>query len=201
MFYTMNMAKEKTRIPKGSGRERILSAATELFLENGYEATSPQAIYAKSGVGQGSFYYHFKNKIAVMDCVLEKICAVVEEELQIITKEIDDPLERLETYLERRLRGTKGCRLGRFIYENSSIEQEVARHMQHYLKVIRTFFISNIEQAQQQNTITKALEPAPLADLILASVQGAYVMTRMEQDDAFMQQKLADLKTLLRPSQ
>ncbi len=191
------MVTEKKRIPKGSGRDKILRAATELFLDHGFEATSPQAIYAKSGVGQGSFYYHFNSKIALMDCVLEGICTTIEQELVEITAETDDPWQRIELYLARRLRGTKGCRLGRFIYEDTSNSKEVSKHIDGYLKLIRGFLSENLLATQHKQQISQKLSADSLADLIITQIQGAYVLSRMQRDGNLLQKKLEDLKVIL----
>ncbi len=47
---------------KQATRVRILEAATELFNENGYEATDYAAIAKHAGVAYGTIYSHFKNK-------------------------------------------------------------------------------------------------------------------------------------------
>jgi AcrR family transcriptional regulator len=40
----------------------ILKAATRLFVEHGYDATTTTEIVAAAGIAQGSLYYHFKTK-------------------------------------------------------------------------------------------------------------------------------------------
>jgi TetR/AcrR family transcriptional repressor of nem operon len=48
-----------------SGRERLLGAATRLVRENGYAATSVDALCADAGVTKGSFFHHFASKAAL----------------------------------------------------------------------------------------------------------------------------------------
>lgn len=45
-----------------SGREEILDAAAQLFIEHGFAATSTRMIAMAVGVKQSSLYYHFANK-------------------------------------------------------------------------------------------------------------------------------------------
>ncbi|MFT5419506.1 MAG: TetR/AcrR family transcriptional repressor of nem operon [Candidatus Endobugula sp.] len=187
----------KKRIAKGSGRDRLLEAATALFLEGGFESTSPQAIYDRSGVGQGSFYYHFKSKIALMDTVLANIKKSVDDEIEQIEALYVDPVARIKQYLARRQRGAKGCRLGRFVYENTAKNEQIAKHLLGYLASIRQFLQRNIKQAQAQQLITLALSAQALSDLIVIQVQGAYILSRIEQDDELMQKKMTDLNKLL----
>jgi AcrR family transcriptional regulator len=44
------------------GKEKILSAATELFFELGYQATAVSDILKKAGVSKPTFYAHFESK-------------------------------------------------------------------------------------------------------------------------------------------
>ena len=51
------MEKDKDEV-----RQRILAAAKELFVQQGYKKTTIRQIVEKSGVLTGSIYYFFKNK-------------------------------------------------------------------------------------------------------------------------------------------
>ena len=48
----------------GETRERLLAAARKLFVEGGYHATRPQDITRAAGVGHGTFYQYFPDKLA-----------------------------------------------------------------------------------------------------------------------------------------
>jgi AcrR family transcriptional regulator len=49
-----------------SAREEILDAATELFSEQGFAATSTRAIAAAVGIRQASLYHHFTSKEQIL---------------------------------------------------------------------------------------------------------------------------------------
>jgi AcrR family transcriptional regulator len=48
----------------GETRERLLAAARRLFVQGGYHATRPQDITRAAGVGHGTFYQYFPDKLA-----------------------------------------------------------------------------------------------------------------------------------------
>jgi AcrR family transcriptional regulator len=56
-------------------RAQLLAGALALFAENGYEATSVDAVAQRAGVAVGSFYQYFRNKrqllLVLMDQLLE----------------------------------------------------------------------------------------------------------------------------------
>ncbi len=55
-----------------SGRERILAAAAQRFLDAGYVETSLRDLAADVGMKAGSMYYHFESKDALLVAVLER---------------------------------------------------------------------------------------------------------------------------------
>ena len=52
-------------------KENILSAALELFANEGYNATSTSSIAKKAGVSEGLIFRHFKNKKGLLDALME----------------------------------------------------------------------------------------------------------------------------------
>lgn len=60
-------------MPKGirSTRERIITAATELFYGEGIRSASIDAVAAKAGITKRTLYYHFKSKDNLIAAYLE----------------------------------------------------------------------------------------------------------------------------------
>ena len=55
-------------------RERILAAATALFMQQGYELTSVEAIAKAADVSKLTIYSHFTNKTELFRIVIEQCC-------------------------------------------------------------------------------------------------------------------------------
>jgi AcrR family transcriptional regulator len=51
-------------------RQRVISAALDLFGEKGYDATTMQEIAARVGVTKAAIYYYFATKSALLDAIL-----------------------------------------------------------------------------------------------------------------------------------
>jgi AcrR family transcriptional regulator len=47
----------------------VIEAAIELFAERGYDATTTEAILARSGVSKGAMYHHFPGKLELFEAV------------------------------------------------------------------------------------------------------------------------------------
>jgi TetR/AcrR family acrAB operon transcriptional repressor len=54
-------------------RNRILDAAVACFSEQGVSRTSLDAIARKAGVTRGAIYWHFKNKVALLRAMFERL--------------------------------------------------------------------------------------------------------------------------------
>lgn len=52
-------------------KENILSAALELFANDGYSATSTSKIAKKAGVSEGLIFRHFENKKGLLNAIVE----------------------------------------------------------------------------------------------------------------------------------
>jgi AcrR family transcriptional regulator len=75
-------------------RRRILDAAREMFVEQGYEATTMRAIADKVEFTPTAIYHHFRNKEALM----AELCAADFAALAAAFRKIgriEDPIERL----------------------------------------------------------------------------------------------------------
>lgn len=55
-------------------RQAILQAAQKLFLENGYEGTSMEAIASEAGVSKLTLYSHFMDKQTLFNAAIRNIC-------------------------------------------------------------------------------------------------------------------------------
>ncbi|MEU5940213.1 TetR/AcrR family transcriptional regulator [Micromonospora sp. NPDC047548] len=69
------VAAERRRAPRGSARQSIVAAATELFARRGYEATSVQEIVAAAEVTKGALYHWFGSKSELLTSIYRELLA------------------------------------------------------------------------------------------------------------------------------
>jgi AcrR family transcriptional regulator len=65
------MPRNKREQDRDSKREEIIASAQQLFLEDGFEATSMSRLAAAAGVAPNTIYWYFKDKDEVLVAVLE----------------------------------------------------------------------------------------------------------------------------------
>jgi TetR/AcrR family transcriptional repressor of nem operon len=160
-------------------RQRIIESTRELLWDRGYTGTSPKAIQDRAGVGQGSMYHHFAGKAALAVVALEATA-------QALTADIEDtlgadlpPLERLCRHVLKPRDVLRGCRIGQM-----ANDPEIARDPQLRAPITEAFASRRelIQQtfaaAQAAGELSGDADPAQLTVVMLAVVQGGYVLAR-----------------------
>ena len=97
----INMKEEKDN----STKDKIISAAIDLFAELPYEEVSVAQICKNAGVSNGIIYTYFKNKIELFQYLLEEVIRRIESYFENI--EGNGIKERLESYININLELTK----------------------------------------------------------------------------------------------
>ncbi len=83
--------------PEGrSMRESILAAAVQLFAEYGYHAAPLRDIARIAGIQAASIYHHYPNKQSLLSEIMETHMQRLNNQLEHILREYNDPLERLQ---------------------------------------------------------------------------------------------------------
>lgn len=68
-------------------RAELIQAAQTLFYSKGYESTSVSDIVREVGVAQGTFYYHFDSKTAVLEAIIKTMSTQAQAVLSSVVKD------------------------------------------------------------------------------------------------------------------
>ena len=127
------MARKNSRNTKG----RIVSAAWELFYEQGYENTTVEDIIAVSSTSKGSFYHYFDGK----DALLETLSLLFDEKYEELEEEAEamDAVDAL-IFLNRQLFTMIDDRVPLELLARLLSSQLVTHGEKHLLDRNRTYF-------------------------------------------------------------
>jgi TetR/AcrR family transcriptional repressor of nem operon len=176
---------------KPSHREAILNAGLKVMFRSGYQGASVRDICAAAGVPQGSFTNHFRSKEAFAEEVLDRYFAHTKE---LVKEALDDksltPRQRLKRYLDI-IRGVlagakwnRGCLIGDFSLETTSESKLLRERLEEIFQEWRAPFASCIAEAQTAGEIDSTFDPMDLAELLLASWEGAILRMKVERGPA-----------------
>lgn len=140
-----------------------MDIAEQLFLENGYEETMVSDIVKKAGVAQGTFYYYFKSKEAVLDAITDKYINITVEGMEKIAKR--DGITALEKLVK--------------IFKFSSSFRDDIKGIMEYIHEERNIHLHRkFEQRIPHETV------GPLAHIIKQGVEEEIFNTEYPEDAA-----------------
>jgi AcrR family transcriptional regulator len=140
-------------------RSRIVSAAWELFYENGYDDTTVDDIVERSGTSKGSFYHYFAGK----DALLSSLSTIFDEKYQELAENLPQDLDCFDTliYLNHELF---------FMIENSvslellarllstqlttTSEKHLMDHNRYYFRLLRKICTEGQQKGQLREDIS-----------------------------------------------
>lgn len=180
-----------------SARENLITAAKELLWERGYEAMSPRAVQERSGAGQGSFYHHFAGKAELAATALNEVADEMQETFNTALHSDKPPLERVRDYLKQPREALLGCRLGRMAQEEVLNQQALRHPISSYFLYTQQEIAAALKQAQNGGSLSESTDTTNIATMLVAVVQGGYVLARALQDPQQMDQAINGALALL----
>jgi AcrR family transcriptional regulator len=165
-------------------RTRLVDSMADLLWERGYVGTSPSAVLARAGVGQGSLYHHFTGKPELAAAAIRRNADTLTQAARAALDGPGTAYERLERYLLRERDVLRGCRIGRMtvdpdVFAEDRLRQPVADA----LAGVRSAIAGVIAEGQAGGELAPGIAPDDLAATILSTLQGAYVLARAELDE------------------
>jgi AcrR family transcriptional regulator len=195
----------QTVLEKAPTRDRIVTAARELFWVQGYEATSIAEIVEKAAVNPGSLYYFFKSKESLLLAVLDWYLANLGEVIDPVFSTVSDPIERVFGILQGYRMGltytacTGGCPIGNLSIEIGdhipAAREKLAQNFENWRQAVQ----GCLEAAGDR--LPSSLDRGQLATFILTVMEGAIMQARargsLEPFDASVAQLRNYMESLL----
>ena len=170
----------RTKEEAAATRDSILDAAEKLFVEQGVSRTTLQHIATEAGVTRGAIYWHFDDKGALFNAMMERATLPLEAELQLLDQaDSDDPLDDLRNYMLAVLRRTVEDPGARRVFEIATLKVEFVDEM-NPARCRRQQSLSNwmaraerrIRSAADKGLIGRQVEPATVALAMWTMVDG-----------------------------
>lgn len=127
-----------------ASRQLILSAAAELFVEQGYAGASVRKIAARAGLLAGSVYHHYPAKEDLFVAVQKEGFRQIIERVEAAIRASDDPWARLELACGEHVTGVvagdpiaRVTATGLFAIHERTLQRRLARQRDRYEAVFR----------------------------------------------------------------
>lgn len=115
----------RTKEEAAATRDSILDAAEKLFVKQGVSRTTLQHIASEAGVTRGAIYWHFDDKGALFNAMMERATLPLESAVQLLDQtDAADPLEDLRAFMLGVIRITVEDPQARRVFEIATLKME-----------------------------------------------------------------------------
>jgi TetR/AcrR family transcriptional regulator, transcriptional repressor for nem operon len=186
-------------------REAILAAALRLMHVHGYHGTSLDDVLRESGIGKGNFYYHFRSKEELGYAILDQIVSTfVGQTLEpCFSDPTDPPLVQIGCFLDRVVQAQRdrqcrgGCAMGNLASELSDVHEGFRKRLASVFTTWHGRLAEALTEAKRRGEVVLGCDAEASARFLVASLEGAILLTKLSKDIGVMDQCMGELKRYL----
>ena len=183
-------------------RDQILAAAARLIHLQGYHCTSLDDVLRESGVGKGNFYYYFRSKEELGYAIIEQVMqGFISRTLEpTFADATADPVAQVHAFLDRVLENQRlrncvgGCPIGNLASELSDVHEGFRQRLAGIFDQWRSTLTEALERGQTNGRVRRDVDPAIVAEFLVAALEGAILLTKVSKDIGIMERCVEQLK-------
>ena len=169
-------------------KERILAVAKELFLAQGYAATTVDAICEKAQLTKGSFYYSFESKeelgLAVLYWSLRRSTQILASGPHVRTA---DPAAKAFAFLAHLEKcapalWNAGCLLGAFATALADANPRMQQAVAGMFQAVADHFAEQLQPLVAEGAGKQAPLASELAETLLGLIEGSIILAKAHRD-------------------
>lgn len=181
-------------------RDRIIDAAASLIAERGFKRTSVDDVIGRADLsGKSHFYHYFRSKDELgLEVLGRQFEGFAERGLAILREPMIEPLERLYLFIDSlvALQTERGFRIGSPF---GNLASEMADMHEGFRERLTTVFDRWARQLQallweMRPTLADDVDSARLSRFIIATLEGALMMSKVNRDAEMLRGIATDLK-------
>ena len=174
---------------KQTSREKILQSAVQLFLGDGYEATSVNDICKHAGVSKGSFYHYFETKqvlfLSLMENWSSRVMQSVLGEPIIEDSNAKDVLIQMPYQFNMAFAAVpRGFPMLVDFWRQAMADPAIWKTAVEPYRYFMGFFMRIIEAGQQDGSIRKDIDSEIMARLLVSVAMGYLLEAAFDQEKA-----------------
>jgi TetR/AcrR family transcriptional repressor of nem operon len=182
-------------------RKRIVEAAAPIFNQHGYEGSSLNALMEATGLKKGGIYRHFASKEELAAEAFDYTWEAAWKARLLHVDEKANGIEKLKqliaNFIERRSPVPGGCPVLNTAVDaddgNPILRARVGKALRSWIGRLQAY----VEEAQQRRDAKPDVDPKEVATLIVASLEGALMMSRIQRNDEALRRVQSHLNEYL----
>ena len=168
-------------------RRKIVMEAAPIFNQHGYEGSSLKALMAATGLKKGGIYRHFSSKeelaVEAFDYMWREAWQARMLALDRRAPAVDQLKQLIASFVHYRLPFRGGCPVMNTAIDsddgNPILRDRVRKALKMWIARIRAI----IQAARKRGQMRRDVDPKTVATLILSSLEGALMISRVERSD------------------
>jgi len=182
-------------------RQRILEQAAPIFNRRGYVGCSLNELMEATGLEKGGIYRHFANKeelaAEALEYALSLSTKMRTEHLAEIPGSIEKLKKSVENFVEMPSAVEGGCPLMNSAIDsddgNPRLREIASAALQRWQRRLSVIIVAGMRDGE----IKSGVKPRQLANTMIATLEGAQMMSRLQRDKSAMRDAQAMLYALL----
>jgi len=166
-------------------RERIIRQAAPLFNQRGYEGSSINEIMAATALEKGGIYRHFRSKqelaAEAFDYAWAEAVKARRHDIDTVANSVDKLKRYVANFVERRGSVPGGCPLLNTAMDSDDGNAVLRTRARRALENWQNFLSSIVAQGIKKGEIRRQVSKTKLANLMIATLEGAVMIGRLEQ--------------------
>jgi TetR/AcrR family transcriptional regulator, transcriptional repressor for nem operon len=182
-------------------RRKIIEAAAPIFNKQGYEGSSLNDLMEAAGLKKGGIYRHFSTKEELAAEAFDYTWEAAWNARLLHVDEQANGIEKLKqliaNFVEHRSPVAGGCPILNTATDsddgNTVLRTRVAKALRSWLSRLQTI----VEQAQERGETRAGVDPKAVATIIVASLEGALMISRLQRNDEALRRVQSHLNRFL----
>jgi TetR/AcrR family transcriptional regulator, transcriptional repressor for nem operon len=168
-------------------RRKIVAAAAPIFNKRGYEGSSLSDLMEATGLKKGGIYRHFATKEELAAEAFDYTWEAAWDARWLHVDEKANGIEKLKqlvaNFIDHRSPVAGGCPILNTAIDADDGNPVLRAHVAKALRTWMTRLQNIVEQAQERGETQHRVDPKAVATLIIASLEGALMMSRIQRND------------------
>ena len=182
-------------------RRKIVEAAAPIFNQHGYEGSALNDLMQATGLKKGGIYRHFSSKEELAAEAFDYTWEAAWNARLLHVDEKTNGIEKLKqliaNFVDYRSPVAGGCPILNTAIDaddgNPILRTRAAKALRSWLSRLQAI----VEQAQERGETRRGVDPKAVATLIVASLEGALMMSRLQRNDDALRRVQSHLKRYL----
>lgn len=185
--------------------EIVLDRAIAVFWRRGYAATALRDLAEATGLGAAALYHRFTDKDGLFVAALRRYADRGLTERLGRLAATTSPLRAIRVFLDELIDlsvadpDRRGCLLVNTALDGAEMSPEARQLVRERLGEVEAFFRAQLQHARDSGLIDPAVEPAAMAEALLATVLAIRVLARLDPDRRRLQRLAAHALAPLTP--